>query len=411
MLFQEVAVVALISSASLVAGWPGAAYDDIYAREADSYADYHRDVYAREANPYADYHERLYARDAEAEAEYEPELYARSADPYAEYEPELYTRDPEPYDDAEIDLYARQVLAYENYKAQHYRRAAAAKEAAHAKVAASSHSSSKSKTSSKDTTSHSSSSSSGKEQIPGKPDFTLFDKPSGSDVRSACPGLNALSNHYFLRHSGKGITKKAAVQAMADGLNVGQDVADLLWGGAQHWKLTHMDPKLGEVFDLDEVSRHGGIEHDGSLTRLDASEGDNKSVNPGLVAKFMAYFKGGDVTSDAAAHALDTRIKSNKKEHPKGDGDTPKTNIFSWGNLAMLIGTMGDVGKGSAPGGVVHTFLTEERLPVDQGWKRTSTKISLINMNVLIGKMQTKLGVEKLEDYGEKLKHALMGLL
>lgn len=375
MFFKEVAVVALISSASFVAGWASAGYEDtrIYARDPNPDANYmyhedgyarradpdHQEGYARDADPNVDHEVELYARDADADVDYEAEFYTPDADPDTDYDSKLYVRDAEPYNDPNIDLSTREALAYEAYKAQHYRRTAAAKEAIQIKMATSSKGSASHKPFMGDATSDSSTFHSAKQQTPGKPDFTLFDKPSGRDVRSACPGLNALANHYFLPHNGKGITKNAAVQAMADGLNVGQDVADLLWGGAHHWKLTHKDPTFGEVFDLDEVSRHGGIEHDGSLTRLDAAEGDNRSINPGLVAKFMATFKGGDVTSEVAAKVLDTRIKSNKQENPNSDGDTAKTNIFSWGNLAMLIGTMGDVDKGVARGGIVHTFLSK----------------------------------------------------
>src|SRR3954469_21476444 len=94
-------------------------------------------------------------------------------------------------------------------------------------------------------------------------DFTHWAAPGANDVRSPCPALNSLANHGILPHSGKGITL-AMLQDAFSALNVGADIAQILFTGTAVLGLTH-----DGAFDLETLDKHNAIEHDGSLSRAD----------------------------------------------------------------------------------------------------------------------------------------------
>ncbi|KAE9969455.1 hypothetical protein EG328_006856 [Venturia inaequalis] len=94
--------------------------------------------------------------------------------------------------------------------------------------------------------------------------------PTEGDSRSACPMLNALSNHGILPHDGKNIPFKELNIKVRQTFNfapsfcffVPKFAADFL--NKSYWK---------DTFDLAELNLHApnAIEHDGSLTRQDAA--------------------------------------------------------------------------------------------------------------------------------------------
>jgi Peroxidase, family 2 len=95
-----------------------------------------------------------------------------------------------------------------------------------------------------------------------------FVPPKGGDSRSACPMLNAMANHGILPHDGKNIAFTDLNTKVRQTFNfapsfcffVPKFAADFLhrsyWSGR---------------FDLEELSLHNAIEHDGSLTRQDVA--------------------------------------------------------------------------------------------------------------------------------------------
>jgi hypothetical protein len=92
--------------------------------------------------------------------------------------------------------------------------------------------------------------------------------PKAGDSRSACPMLNAMANHGILPHDGKNISFKELNTKVRQTYNfapsfcffVPKFSADFL--NRSYW--------TGR-FDLAELSLHNAIEHDASLTRLDAA--------------------------------------------------------------------------------------------------------------------------------------------
>ncbi|KAK4621380.1 Putative sterigmatocystin biosynthesis peroxidase stcC [Fulvia fulva] len=106
------------------------------------------------------------------------------------------------------------------------------------------------------------------------PRFTNWDAPGPNDVRSPCPGLNALANHGFLHHDGRNMTIPHMLQGLSAGMNMGAYFTVLIGGAG----LLSSPNVLGGAFDLDDLDQHNfSIEHDASLSRRDAFFGDDHS--------------------------------------------------------------------------------------------------------------------------------------
>jgi hypothetical protein len=129
---------------------------------------------------------------------------------------------------------------------------------------------------------------------PGAPGHGLkwpeYVPPGPDDSRSACPMLNAMANHGILPHSGKDITFTELNQKIRTTFNfapsfcffVPKFSADFL--ERSYWK---------DKFDLAELSKHGAIEHDASLTRHDlALAPDQSKPDLKLVRELLAEATG-----------------------------------------------------------------------------------------------------------------------
>lgn len=92
-------------------------------------------------------------------------------------------------------------------------------------------------------------------------------------ARGPCPGLNSLANHGFLPHSGKNITIIDLLRGAYLGLGVSPEIS-IVVGAAELIKSYRL-----AAFDLHELSNHGFIDHDCSLSRADIGDGNNNDFN------------------------------------------------------------------------------------------------------------------------------------
>lgn len=131
-------------------------------------------------------------------------------------------------------------------------------------------------------------------------------------------------------------------------------------------------------FDLDQLRRHEIIiEHDASLSRADASTGDNYSFNQTIWDTVLAYYDGMESTSiPVAAKAKYMRVQTEKARDPTFTYG-PVQFIFSYGETAIYISTMGDPTTGVAPVKYVRSLFEEERLPYEEGWRPTKEPTTL----------------------------------
>ncbi|KAH0388881.1 Cloroperoxidase [Aureobasidium sp. EXF-12298] len=242
--------------------------------------------------------------------------------------------------------------------------------------------------------------------------YPAWHPPQSGEVRSPCPGLNTLANHDICPRSGKGYTIPILIDCLQKGFNVGADFT-LLIGTAGIG--SNPDPLTsGLYFDLDMLDRHDFlIEHDASLSRADASTGNNYSFNQTIFDTVLAYYSGMDNTSiPVAAKAKFNRVNTEASRDPNFSYG-PVQFILSYGETALYLSTMGDPVTGVAPLEYVRSLFEEERLPYELGWQPPQTPTTLASLAAMLIELNAASGEQIPEGVilGENsLKAVLIGL-
>ncbi|KAG0649825.1 sterigmatocystin biosynthesis peroxidase stcC [Hyphodiscus hymeniophilus] len=243
-------------------------------------------------------------------------------------------------------------------------------------------------------------------------DFSTWSPPGPGDVRSPCPGLNALANHGILPHDGKGLTIPTLIKALDYGMNVGADFATVI--GAAGILSVPADP-LAISFDLNDLDEHNfPIEHDASLSRADynLNNGNNYSFNQSIFNTVLAFYNRMDSTSiPVAAKAKLNRVQTERARDPEFTY-TPQQFVLSYGETALYISVMGDPETGVAPLEYVKIFFEEERLPYAEGWRPPAKQTNLLTLGQMITELYVAAGdvlPEGLEITTNTLKFAFGG--
>lgn len=161
--------------------------------------------------------------------------------------------------------------------------------------------------------------------------------------------LNALANHHILPHNGKGITKELAVNTLSHAINLDTKIGNVFSAVA----LTANPDHTAHYFDLDQVNKHGLIEHDVSLSRNDAALGDNNTFDQYTWDGVLQTY--GDNKETDFAHvskARYDRFLACKKAHEAAERDFEfgiKEFILSYGESALFLSILGDPENGKIP--------------------------------------------------------------
>jgi hypothetical protein len=181
--------------------------------------------------------------------------------------------------------------------------------------------------------------------------------PRPGDSRGPCPALNSLANEGRLPRDGR-VTEAQLVDAMQRRLGIppvlGARLAKLAVG-----RLGTRGPDGVKVLSLLDLGLHGFIEHDASLSRRDAREGNAVEVVPALVDQLTAQSSDGrmltleDIT---VVHQLRVAQSSG------GVRDVPlKAELLGTLEAALLYQVLGQGGNVAVSDAV--TLLREERIP------------------------------------------------
>ncbi|KAJ4412575.1 hypothetical protein N0V91_000333 [Didymella pomorum] len=213
------------------------------------------------------------------------------------------------------------------------------------------------------------------------PRFTDFHPAGSGDVRSPCPGLNALANHNFLPHSGKGNTIPILLKGLAEGLNMGADFTAAIGGAGL---LASPNP-LGGSFDLDDLNMHNfPIEHDASMSRQDAALGNDQPFYDPNWQQYISFFDGKAVTDvPTASHAKFARYNDSLTKNPDFTYGIREA-IFSYGENAIYLQAMADPVSGNAKVEYVKQLFEKEQLPYNLGWRPSAAPITLASLGVMV---------------------------
>ena len=163
---------------------------------------------------------------------------------------------------------------------------------------------------------------------------------------------NSLANHGFINHSGKNITQDQVLYALPYYLGMDNVTAQGLFELA----LTTNPTPNATTFDLDNLSRHNILEHDGSLSRLDAYFGDNHDFDQGVFDQTKAYFTDETIDLQTATNARLARVLTSNYTNPTFSLSTIGTE-FSFGETAAYIGILGDGAQGTVNRSWVEYFF------------------------------------------------------
>jgi hypothetical protein len=107
------------------------------------------------------------------------------------------------------------------------------------------------------------------------------------------------------------------------------------------------------------MRRHNVIEHDASLTRLDARQGDNYTFQPAMLQAIFDEANGGPVTVKTLAKSYNRR-----KRERKADGGAPLPWSLWFVNVVQTISFLNTAGTdGRLEREIMEVFYQEERIP------------------------------------------------
>jgi len=149
-----------------------------------------------------------------------------------------------------------------------------------------------------------------------------------------------------------------------------------------------------DTFDLEEINLHNGIEHDASLTRLDASLQPDQSVpHPAFIEELFSFA----TAKDAAGNPLLTnkdvsRIMGKRRAESKATNKEYSLQfahrLFASANASTFLTIFG--GRVDD----LRVILLEERLP--EGWESRVRKpygLTILTLNLIILPME--LGIRE----------------
>ncbi|KAK3356611.1 Chloroperoxidase [Lasiosphaeria hispida] len=200
--------------------------------------------------------------------------------------------------------------------------------------------------------------------------FQQWSGPNAGDVRGPCPFLNTFANHGFLPRSGKYITEKDLTDGLFNAVHFNANISKFLFDFAIR---TNPEPN-STWFSLDHLSRHNVLEHDASLSRVDAFLGHADIFNEQAFEETRSYW-GDTVNAKNGADAIVARMKTCKKTNPQYSL-SELGEAFILGETAAFISILGDVKSLTVSKRLVEYLFQKERLPTELGWKRPDTPFS-----------------------------------
>ncbi|KAF5368736.1 hypothetical protein D9757_010430 [Collybiopsis confluens] len=207
--------------------------------------------------------------------------------------------------------------------------------------------------------------------------------PGPNDSRGPCPGLNTLANHGFLPRNGSNITIPIVLQAIDEGFNF--KPIEVLRTAA---KLGLLSTDSVDFFSLTDLALPGTLEHDVSLSRSDFALGDNIHFNETIFATLNNSNPGFDFyNTTSAAQVLNQRLIDDKIANP-GLINTLKEFFLRSFESAFYLSVMGNVTTGVAPKKFVQVLFQEERLPLEEGWKRSEIPIDDDTLGNVVGQIE-----------------------
>lgn len=226
--------------------------------------------------------------------------------------------------------------------------------------------------------------------------------PNETDSRCSCPALNAMANHGIISRSGRKISFVEVGYHIRATYNFSPTFCSFVPHFAAHMlKRSYSE----DIFDLEELDLHNGIEHDGSLVRLDTAFQPDQSIkHVPFIEELLAAATGEDKNGNAVITTKDlSRMLGKRRAVARA-----VNKEFSLSFIHKIFGSTNAATLVTAFGGRVdhlHSFLHHERLP--EGWEshiRQPHGLTLTTFNKTI--LGVELGVRE-QDWAEAAREAV----
>ncbi|TMW59154.1 hypothetical protein Poli38472_007299 [Pythium oligandrum] len=185
--------------------------------------------------------------------------------------------------------------------------------------------------------------------------------------RGPCPAVNTLANHGYIPRDGQNVSKAEIKQAVMTYFNIDEAGAD-----------TFVNP-LPAVFDINQLSVHNKLEHDGSLVHADSYLGeDPASVNRAMLKDVYSRFTPEGVLGvDQLADLRKDRLATCMAKNPNCTFGA--TQVFlAYGEAVLVLSGFGDVNEKVVDKDTLQSFLEFERFPENFERPDLFTKASLL---------------------------------
>lgn len=264
--------------------------------------------------------------------------------------------------------------------------------------------------------------------LPKLPQPGQYHPAPANASRSPCPVVNALANHGYIERSGCQIYMKdlnASMRHVGMSPLLGSVFAKPTYIEFQDpskaylvkpigfftriWRLIKNPYSFFSYFgcwkptqtingkrflNLEDLATHGAIEHDISLTRRDVGqkEGNNALQRDLLEDMLQSSSDGGKtLTVEDLGLFIKQRIKQQLHENPSLVYG-PDEHQVNCGQVALMMHCFGD-GK-SIPCSYIRAIFGDERLPLEEGWKkRTWWPLGLFEFFGAVKKMTAAVGL------------------
>ncbi|KAK3938601.1 hypothetical protein QBC46DRAFT_389835 [Diplogelasinospora grovesii] len=153
------------------------------------------------------------------------------------------------------------------------------------------------------------------------------------------------------------------------------------------------DSSNHRILNLDQLALPGVVEHDISLTRRDCAQPQgNLAPQPDLIRDLLASSSDGEtLTAEDLANLRRHRIAVQKKDNP-GLFYGPMQHQIACTEIALVLDVFGDGDKVRCD--YAKAFFQEERLPLQEGWKKRSwwRSLGFMELGKTVGKIKTLVG-------------------
>ncbi|KAJ9635023.1 hypothetical protein H2204_005978 [Knufia peltigerae] len=265
-------------------------------------------------------------------------------------------------------------------------------------------------------------------------DTGTYQTPPPSALRSACPMINALANHGYLPRDGRQVTAADLESAMSlvglspflgglfsNAVFLEHPTPDspkpslfsrlrailrnpweilphrlgVMLPGQAETTSAENPPIRAPTLTLADLSLHGAIEHDVSLSRRDEAQGDNHTPQHDLIYEIMAASNGDKtLTMDDLCALRKRRIRTQRTDNQELQYGSFEHEL-GCGEIALMLKIFGD-GE-SVKRDYLQAFFAEERLPLAEGWDMTRRRswwkrLGLVELKWTVEQVKKRIG-------------------